>query len=199
MRFSRFCHFHPGPDLGPILDPPGVCFGSLLAPKIAEERSKRLTGGENKRPEDRTIAKRCPRGLQDAIWSHLGVILEPSRGPFWSHFGINWGAFGFAFCFAFYSAFCSVLCCALCSALCSALRSAFCSAMLLCTVATCSCPALCYTLRSTFLLLFCSALCSAFRSAFCSALCSAFFFWCAATPTSARASSSRDEMRCPRL
>ena len=106
--FGDFAFFNPDPIWDPILESPGLPFGSALAPKIAEtsleiplgapksrskdlffgpgglqERSKRPTGGENKRPEDRTIAKRSPRWLQEASKRHSGAIvgriLEPSR------------------------------------------------------------------------------------------------------------------------
>ena len=55
-----------------------------------QERSKRPTGGKNKGPQERTIAKRPPRGFPDPLWSHLGRILEPSRDDF-DNFGTSWG------------------------------------------------------------------------------------------------------------
>ena len=83
------------------LDPPGLHFGSLLAPKIAEnslpgglgpsrsrsaipflgpggvqERSKRPSGGQNKGTERATRAKRPPRGVQDRFGTHFGAILR---------------------------------------------------------------------------------------------------------------------------
>ena len=58
----------------------------FLGPGGFQERSKRPTGAENKRPEDRIIAKRLPRSLQEGFKTHfgaiLGRILEPSRDEF---------------------------------------------------------------------------------------------------------------------
>ena len=59
-------------------------------PGGVQERSKRPTGGKNKGPQERTIAKRPPRGFPDPLWSHLGRILEPSRDDF-DNFGTSWG------------------------------------------------------------------------------------------------------------
>ena len=75
----------PGPLLGGYLDPRQAETGLLgglgpsksrfqllfFGPGGLQERSKRPTGGENKRPEQRTIAKRSPRGFQDTFWSPL--------------------------------------------------------------------------------------------------------------------------------
>ena len=97
-----------------ILDPPGLRFGSCLAPKIVEtcleiplgapksrskdlffgpgglqERSKRPTEGQNKGTERATRAKRHPRGVQDRFGTPFGSIFE----QFWRHFGAMWGAF----------------------------------------------------------------------------------------------------------
>ena len=110
MRFSceRYCiigdfaFFNPDPIWDPILDSPGLRFGSLLAPKIAETsleiplgalkgRSKDLffgPGGLQERskrpPRGRQPAKTTPRALQGAS----GSILE----SFWSHSGSHPGA-----------------------------------------------------------------------------------------------------------
>ena len=73
----------------------------LQRPGGVQERSKRPTGGENKGPEDRTIAKRPPRWLQEGSKTHfgaiLGRILEPSR----DEFGTIWGPVGELFLYMF--------------------------------------------------------------------------------------------------
>ena len=83
------------------MDPPGLRFGSFLAPKIAEtcleiplgapkSRSKDLffgPGGLQERskrpPRGLQAAKTAPRALQEAG----GSILEPIWEPCWSDFG----------------------------------------------------------------------------------------------------------------
>ena len=62
----------------------------FFGPGGVQERSKRPTGGENKGPRKRTIAKRPPRGFQDQFGSQLGRILEPS-GDDLDNFGTSWG------------------------------------------------------------------------------------------------------------
>ena len=74
---------------------------SSFRPGGLQERSKRPTGAENKRPEDRIIAKRLPRSLQEGFKTHfgaiLGRILEPSR----DEFGTIWGPVEELFCILF--------------------------------------------------------------------------------------------------
>ena len=100
--FCDFAFFNPDPIWDPILDPPGLPFGSALAPKIAETsleiplgalkgRSKDLffgPGGLQERskrlPRGPQPARTAPRALQEAS----GSILE----PFGSHLGSYFGA-----------------------------------------------------------------------------------------------------------
>ena len=102
LKFRYFAFFSSSRLRDPIWDPPGLRFGSLLAPKIVEncleirlgapkgrsralwvgpegvqERSKRPPGGKNKGIIRATMAKRLPRGLQDPSGSHFVAILEP--------------------------------------------------------------------------------------------------------------------------
>ena len=115
-KFCDFAVFSSSRLRDPILDAPGLRFGSLLAPGLAEtsllgglgpskgrfaitffgsgglqERSERL-------PRGLQAAKTAPRALQEAsgsileqFWSHLGTILE----SFWKHF---WTSLGVAVC-----------------------------------------------------------------------------------------------------
>ena len=104
--------------LDSILNPFGLPFGSLLAPKMAEtclgiplgaakSRSGLLLGAPRAPQEaSKSVPRgfqetsRLPRGfqelskrLQDRFWSHFGAILEPFGEPFWSYFGDIWDKF----------------------------------------------------------------------------------------------------------
>jgi len=100
-KFCDFAFFNQDSIWDPILDPPGLRFGSLLALKVVEtslgvplgapksrsgdlffgpgglqERSKRPTEGQNKGTERATRAKRHPRGVQDRFGTPFRAILE---------------------------------------------------------------------------------------------------------------------------
>ena len=100
--FCDFAFFNPDPIWDPILDSPGLPFGSALAPKIAETCLEIPLGAPKSRSKDlffgpgglQERSKRPPRGLQAAkiapraLQEALGSILE----PFWNHLGSHPGA-----------------------------------------------------------------------------------------------------------
>ena len=72
--FCDFAFFNPDPIWDPILESPGLPFGSALAPKIAETSLEIPLGAPNSRSKDlffgpgglQERSKRPPRGLQAA-------------------------------------------------------------------------------------------------------------------------------------
>ena len=68
--FCDFAFFNPDPIWDPILDPPGLSFGSALAPKIAETCLEIPLGAPKSRWKDlfsaRDGSKGAPRGPREA-------------------------------------------------------------------------------------------------------------------------------------
>ena len=123
------------------MDPPGLLFGNLLAPKIAEncleialgapksrsralwigpgglqEHPRRPTGGHSKGTVRATYSQEASKMGPRAIEMDLETIVDRFCDTIWSRRSIL-GALRAVFCSVFYSAFCSALFPALCSAI----------------------------------------------------------------------------------
>ena len=92
--FCDFAFFNPDSISDPILNPPGLRLGSLLAPKIAETCLEIPLGAPKSRSKDLFFgpgglqgrSKRPPRGLQPAKTAPRALQEAPILQPFWSPF-----------------------------------------------------------------------------------------------------------------
>ena len=93
--FCDFAFFNPDPIWGPILDPPGLPFGRLSAPKIVETSLEISLGAPKGRSKDlffgpgglQERSKRPPRGLQAARTARRA--LQEASGSIWEPFWTN--------------------------------------------------------------------------------------------------------------